>query len=468
MSSLAGSGPIDRTTTRRLTAIIAGSVIVFMALAAWLIGRRPLDYFYDDGLFYLQIGRAFADGRGLEFTRGIQTNGFHPFWMLICAGIARVAAGDPWRMIAVTGAVTVIIDLAWATVSWFGLRRHFAPWTVGLGLLLAMPYAMFDGVGMESPLAILLFAAFTVAGLALVAMGSTRALLAAALFGGLTVFARLDLAFILLPPAVLLAWREVGRGAWHGRGLARLSARVVPALVIGIAPVATWLAFNRLTFGAATPISGMLKLASAAGHRQFPVLNGMVVLLIAMTIVLTSLAALRWREPRQQFAVAIGLGQLLFVAYLFAAGHREAYAWYFVPLSASLAVTTPAALAGAARLVGRFLPDAGPRPSVVLAGMFGVIIVSSALFLRTSARTGIQREWIVGDQALGRVARANGIDTVLAFDMPGQLAFLHGLNVIAADGLTTNYRFQQVLRQRGIGWLTGRFDTEHRRLSRTR
>ena len=450
MQFLAGRGQFGATDARRLTAIVAGSLIVFLLVSAWLLVRQPLDYYYDDALFYLQIGRSFAEGRGLEFARDIQTNGFHPAWMLVCAMIARIGDGDPWRMIAIVGVVTAGLAIAWSAVCWFGLKRHFAAATVGLGLIVAIPYALFAGVGMESPLAILLFAAFMVSGLGVVTTGTARSLMLAALFGGLTVFARIDLLFIIMPPAALLAWSEARRA----RSLGAFAARALPAFVLGVVPVAAWLAFNRVTFGAATPISGMLKLASASAHRQFPVLNGVVLLILAVVVATTALAALRWREPRQQFAVAIGIGQLLFVAYLFVAGHREAYAWYFVPLSASLALLVPAGISGAA-IFGRrgIANDRRAMSALLLVGTVGLIVAASALLLRTTSRNSADATWFTGERSLGRVARANGIDTVLAFDLPGQLAFLDGLNVIAADGLTTNLRFQHELRQHGIAWL---------------
>ena len=46
-----------------------------------------------------------------------------------------------------------------------------------------------------------------------------------------------------------------------------------------------------------------------------------------------------------------------------------------------------------------------------------------------------------------------GVRTVLVYDRPGILAFLDGLNVIAADGLTSNLAYQRALRAGGIDWL---------------
>jgi hypothetical protein len=57
------------------------------------------------------------------------------------------------------------------------------------------------------------------------------------------------------------------------------------------------------------------------------------------------------------------------------------------------------------------------------------------------------------DDGLGSAARQQGIQRVFTFDRPGELAYLDGLSVVAADGLTTNLPFQKELEQGGLHWL---------------
>ena len=67
---------------------------IFFALLtaayAVLFVRQPSPFFADDSFFYLQVGRNFALGYGSTFNRLMQTNGYHPIWMLLCAAVYRV------------------------------------------------------------------------------------------------------------------------------------------------------------------------------------------------------------------------------------------------------------------------------------------------------------------------------------------------------------------------------------------
>src|SRR6185312_1036654 len=63
---------------------------VLTAAYALVFIRQPSPFFADDSFFYLQVGRNFALGHGSTFNRLMQTNGYHPIWMLLCAGVYRV------------------------------------------------------------------------------------------------------------------------------------------------------------------------------------------------------------------------------------------------------------------------------------------------------------------------------------------------------------------------------------------
>ena len=63
----------------------------------------------------------------------------------------------------------------------------------------------------------------------------------------------------------------------------------------------------------------------------------------------------------------------------------------------------------------------------------------------------------IKQSSIGNIARELGIRHVLAFDRPGQLAFLEEIDVIAVDGLTTNFEFQKKLEENGLQWLNKQY-----------
>src|SRR6185437_6497465 len=99
---------------------------IFFALLtaayAVLFIRQPSPFFADDSFFYLQVGRNFALGYGSTFNRLMQTNGYHPIWMLMCAAVYKVF---PNRIVGlhVIAALIVLLNIVVLVVAG-RLLRH--------------------------------------------------------------------------------------------------------------------------------------------------------------------------------------------------------------------------------------------------------------------------------------------------------------------------------------------------------
>ena len=72
-------------------------VVLFIAFVCILAGLMLLPVRYlaaaftiDDACYYLVVARNVVHGLGVTFDAHTLTNGFHPLWGLICAGLALV------------------------------------------------------------------------------------------------------------------------------------------------------------------------------------------------------------------------------------------------------------------------------------------------------------------------------------------------------------------------------------------
>lgn len=67
--------------------ILAGQIVASILLA--VISKYPwLDYVRDDFFYYLIVAQNFAAGHGSTFNGIVPTNGYHPLWMLVLAGLS--------------------------------------------------------------------------------------------------------------------------------------------------------------------------------------------------------------------------------------------------------------------------------------------------------------------------------------------------------------------------------------------
>ena len=85
-ATTAGNSPamlIRRWAPWILTAQMAISILLAV------ISKYPwFDYLRDDFFYYLIVAQNFASGHGSTFNGIVPTNGYHPLWMLVLAGLS--------------------------------------------------------------------------------------------------------------------------------------------------------------------------------------------------------------------------------------------------------------------------------------------------------------------------------------------------------------------------------------------
>jgi hypothetical protein len=207
-------------------------------------------FFDDDYFYYLRVARNIAAGHGSTFDGTHLTNGYHPLWMLVNAGLAKLFAGRLFFDV-----LLLLILLCVLMTYWFSrlCLRRYAPEAAaaGCGGLIAAQGLLIMSGGMEVVLTIPL--------LALLCWYRVRrftwGLRSAAVYGLLcsaVVLSRLDAAIFvaLLGSFELLAAGEI---------TVRQRTRAALAFLAGLLPLGFYFALNAAIFHTFMPISGQAK-----------------------------------------------------------------------------------------------------------------------------------------------------------------------------------------------------------------
>lgn len=222
------------------------AIAAYAALLGALLWTAGVPLTHEDGFYYFAIARNLAAGRGSTFDGLHPTNGYHPLWMLVLAGVHRVA--PPGRALVYGTLLQAALMAASAALLFLAARRVVR---TGPALLAALVF-----LGLLAPLALsglelALHATIVVAvAWAWLAGGdSPRRALATGGLLALGVLARLDVALLV----VALAGAAVfGRGTRRGTRALALAGPAALAL-------AAYLAANQAWFGHPLPVSAAAK-----------------------------------------------------------------------------------------------------------------------------------------------------------------------------------------------------------------
>ncbi len=442
-------------TYQTATSLVDIALVAITLAQAIVLWTNPWRFVYDDSLFYFQIAESLSQGAGLQFVEGMETNGFHPFWLLICSGLAAIASSK-LVLISYVATATILLNIAIVLIARVALGKRLGSLEVGIGLMLTLPYVFFIGFGMETSITCLFYLLAIVATFRFYEDASRSNFFAAALCAGLAVFARLDMALAVAPLCLVVAWKYSVASRSVGRWILDLLA----GSALGIIPVGAWLTFNWLSFGHPIPISGLLKLLSSSTATGVPSFGGIVSAYIFLSVLALLLIAV-FRTPATWPSLVLGAGQVAFVGYLLLGNHQEQYSWYFAPLALATGLLIAAGLHGVGQLTKR-LKTSGTRVELLGALATCIVVIGASAFLmqRYASRQGVDLSHHAGAKSLGARAAEENVRRVIAFDRPGQLAFLDSLSVFAADGLTTNVAFQEEFNSKGIHWLISRYDID--------
>ena len=430
-------------------------ISIFLVWSAALI-QNPLHHFTDDALFYLQIAHNFSNGEGLSFGMNIPTNGFHPFWMTICIFLSYISDSKS-TLINYAAYTNILLNASTLFLirNYFVLQKKIS--ISNIGLLIGVPYFLYAGVGMESSIAMLCYVSFLLLSINYLNSRRIPTLIWCSLFAGLTVFSRLDLAIMILPIVFFLAFHlmvDIKKSP-------KLFISILFITLLGLIAPLSWLIFNQIVFGHIVPISGMLKLNINDGLNinYLTGVNLIHIIIVTFLVVFISFTA---KENTHKILIAAGIGQIIYFANLAYSGQSEVYSWYFIPyallasimLSVSIDIVFNKTEPGFAKITHKNF--------AILVNLFALSLCISSSFLANKYSNRVLIDLSVNESNESEISLFdyNDIKRVFVFDKPGILSFIDGYSVIAADGLTSNIRFQEELKINGFNWLIKNYELD--------
>jgi hypothetical protein len=200
----------------------------------------------DDAFYYLKIAQNIANGWGSVFSVGEPTNGYHPLWMAMLAGMHVVLRPSPEQFVLCVLVLSVVLNLLAAvafkrlldrlgfpeTASWFGVALYLcSPWLVNITL-----------TGMETPVFHLALFSFLKEAHRAWRDEHAQTLrdgIRLGLTAGLLMLARTDAVFFTLPTfAVILVTRKL-----------HAARQLAAAGLVAVLVLSPWLVWNYLSFG---------------------------------------------------------------------------------------------------------------------------------------------------------------------------------------------------------------------------
>lgn len=373
--------------TSRSARLVLGATLALFALPPaldLLVGgaRRAFGWFAADAFYYLTVARNVSERGRVSYDGTHGTNGFHPLWQYTLAAfytvVEHLGARETTILVLVLLGNVALIAAALVLFARV-LRRDDGTLTSAFVILPVGAYAVWllpiwlvqgdriardafqEGAlplygtlwsyvnGMESAVVLLAFALLFCVYVARGALSRPSDGVAIGLCLAALTFARLDLVFV---PLALLAGHGVAWLLRRGRPLWPFVALVAAFAV----PLAAYMAFNKLVYGGAMPVSGSLKssfphldaanwarlklalttpLSSPVG-RTYREAQIVIPALFALAYVPVVAGVRGWRAGvgrREQLLVATGAGVVALALYdqLFVTLYFQGH-WYF-PLS---------------------------------------------------------------------------------------------------------------------------------------
>jgi hypothetical protein len=250
----------------RSIAVLLGLATLWQLFAALLMPATWIGSYltHDDTYLALRVAQGWAEHGFPTFDGLHRTNGFHPLWGLLLAGLARVFS-DPLALLRATLVLCAGLNLA-TGILLARLASRLRPHDPGLGVLTVAFWSAYalsgkpSLIGLENSL-LPLFVCLLVH--ALVGLfqrpQSVGCWVGLGFIGVAAVWSRLDAA-IFVAFAVLIALAQV---RWRARNVGvALCAVILAAGGMG------YVAFQRWANHTNTPVSGMVKHAIAARLEQ--------------------------------------------------------------------------------------------------------------------------------------------------------------------------------------------------------
>jgi hypothetical protein len=454
--SLPGAGTLaDRSSFSAILAMIlwTGSHVVFRPFGS-LVGRS-----FDDAFYFARIAENAASGLGFTFDGLHPTNGFQPLWQLLLVPLYWLHPGGPETLFRLQLGFQVVL-LAVAAWLFRALMRTFVPGVAGLiGVLLFVFLGFRASVnGMETSVQVLMLTVLATHAWRRRPFQETRPgpALEFGLLAGLTLLARLDLVLLVIAISGVALVQALDRRGNLGDVVRRYLAMGAGTALL----IVPYLIYNRVAFGAAVPVSGLLK-------SSFPVpiiqdslperlgVRGLVHLSLAVAFAVTWLvgrARGRPLDPPRRFWHALlmvaSCSLLLHITYSMLFMGWGVFRWHF----AWYGLVTCLVLSEAVHVALARIEEISPRVAawgVRLAAVLAVLIVVGGALEAVRAEHGRRPyNWHLAAYEAGLWARQHlPDDAVMAMHDAGLFGYFSRRRVVNLDGVVNDLEYQRQLRE---------------------
>jgi hypothetical protein len=431
----------ERSLMRLLLPAGLAAAAAVSLFARFHAGAGFLTFYVDDFFYYLRIAEHIAASHHSTFDGTHLTNGYHPLWMLVLAGLVRLF-GSGLTFFCVLQTLILFSVLATYALAAYAIaavapRRGWLPEL--FAACIATSTLVLVGSGMEVVLAIPLLAGLVCYRTRYFTWTPSSAFLLGLLAAAL-VLARLDAAILVIVMAVLDLMLAV---------TVPLRQRLQCALtyLCGASPVILYLVLNKLWFGSLMPVSGLAKemrlhhWPSATLFLRSPIppphrLFVLYPLFLANIIGLAMLPVLRKRQvvhDRLACLLALLLCPFLYVMTLSLLSDWPIWEWYLYPLIGSglaLALLLAAAMGGdRSRVI--FRQVRWPAGAMLLLVW---IVFCRAQWINTTRRSNLGfSNYLGGADIAGFANRHPGVYGM--GDRAGIPAYLYAGPVVQLEGL---------------------------------
>jgi hypothetical protein len=450
-----------------------------------------VEYFYDDGYYYLTVAANIAEYGRSTFDGITTTNGYQPLWLLVLTALGRLVGTNAhtmfvWACLLVYSIIlgSVLLAGAWRKAEWAKIALCCS---VGLAaIVLRWPMAFVQGL--EPVLLVPLVLMFVVL---LERISQPRQFYLLSLVLAVMFLVRLDSLSLYVSSLLALAWLVTyprpassrGRAASMLGAAARLSVFVLPT-------VAVYFAVNQWLFDSAVPVSGLAKSIGGPKFSNWGVANVFIGPLRESVFLIPLLILLEWLTRRVARPPAVFYRSLL----VFAVGAAiqclyycteytwDVMPWYecFVMICAALMVARIVYLSSelveqAARPISRWLAVA----AVAMVGLWMSLWAAKFIdgSMPVSIRTAIRNTLHVGNPKIADARTFNQISLSMLndfFDTSGHVLIAmgdraggigywgrHAVSVVQLEGLMLDKRYIQARKDhRGEDYVEQKFSID--------
>jgi arabinofuranosyltransferase len=268
----------------------------------------------DDAFITLRVVDNFVNGNGLRFNVLERVQAFtHPLWMFFLTPFYALTR-EPFLTVMLLS-VAVSLSALWVLAARIASRLEWGALLI-LAYMASTALCDFSTSGLETPLTFLLIALF-------VWQSGKGSLIGAPIIAGLLFFNRLDLIVLLAPALFYLFLQAKGKRRLHVIGAS-------------LAPAAGWMLFSLVYYGAPFPNTAYAKLGTGLDTgvlivRGLQYTQDFILAdpLLALLIVAAVFLALR---SKQWLAKSLGIGMILYFAYILKIGGDFMSGRFFAPM----------------------------------------------------------------------------------------------------------------------------------------